>query len=555
MSNTGSSVSEVYNDRGVIGAIQSLPESASDFDGDDVAAVESMAVDLRSPIDDLSSYEQSLARIRLQEVCDVFRGSFWSGFSHRVLGLPMRCNWNPSLHPRDPQTGKFVERPWDVPESIENPGSLSEDELLANLPFDPPLPQQSDLAGDSDMLLESQQSIDFGGIAEIPVTDMSKTQQQGLSEHLSEVLMPAFRDDSVAEEMVDSLTEVTDKTPGSSMLPAELGRPNYKLKFKSGTELDTVSHEVGHSLLQGTNYSMSETAYDVGNKVSERYDGSIPNWEFDDTLRPIGNHAALGHYLLRPFGMTDPENPVPSESARQSVDTGIQTLNIYQRNPDAYNFTPKQMSDVFHPTDGSLSKGDGLLLSDGGSGTVATAMADRPTYMTTDQLPAYPIYYHETNEMGWLPVQSDGSAVGDMQVSVDSSRSIESRFKYLDGQVSDDAQKRVERLVQELNTAFTKQAMARSRSLDESSVSPPTDYTIGRNYSATSGHESMSQLHEWMQTISDSKASSIRLMLRDNPELLDAYLAVFKPSPAVLRQVGPTLRAMGYPVDMRRVRG
>jgi predicted flap endonuclease-1-like 5' DNA nuclease len=38
--------------------------------------------------------------------------------------------WNPALHPRDPETGQFVERPWDVPDEITD---LETDEIIQEL--------------------------------------------------------------------------------------------------------------------------------------------------------------------------------------------------------------------------------------------------------------------------------------------------------------------------------------------------------------------------------------------------------------------------------------
>jgi hypothetical protein len=44
----------------------------------------------------------------------------------------VRLNWNPLLHPRSPRTGKFVERPWDLPSEFSGVAEMSVSELLAS---------------------------------------------------------------------------------------------------------------------------------------------------------------------------------------------------------------------------------------------------------------------------------------------------------------------------------------------------------------------------------------------------------------------------------------
>lgn len=43
---------------------------------------------------------------------------------------PVRINFNPALHPRDPDTGKFVERPYDVPDEITD---LDTEQIIGEL--------------------------------------------------------------------------------------------------------------------------------------------------------------------------------------------------------------------------------------------------------------------------------------------------------------------------------------------------------------------------------------------------------------------------------------
>lgn len=50
--------------------------------------------------------------------------------------------WNPALHPRNPETGQFVERPWSVPESIKDLGTT---DIIGELAAaDPDLPSKVD---------------------------------------------------------------------------------------------------------------------------------------------------------------------------------------------------------------------------------------------------------------------------------------------------------------------------------------------------------------------------------------------------------------------------
>lgn len=177
--------------------------------------------------------------------------------------------WNPALHPRDPDTGQFVERPFDVPDDAPNFTNMEQEEIaqyIANnggeemkAVLDPETPVTIDGVDPEEVNVEERDIDGFRTLNKDALRshvgdkvspqdletisayeNIDRGLRQSVNTYFRDVLREEIRGEDDYEKVRDELLRVRDKVDRASM------SVGGTLKIRDENTVDTWDHEMAH---------------------------------------------------------------------------------------------------------------------------------------------------------------------------------------------------------------------------------------------------------------------------------------------------------------------
>lgn len=259
-----------------------------------------------------------------------------------IEAVQVRADWNPALHPRGPD-GKFVERPWDVPDSIlgmdtgEIVRELAENdpdfaEKVDELQIDGVLNFEDDLQDARERIEEQDADLDPGD-TDTPDVDLPESPEEA-----ADVVLEALREDEGFE-------------PRGSW---EDLRENWEQNFRGG--FDNLDPEMQQALETA---QMQNRENDTWQELVDTTDVSTAAIHFDPSgaNEEGGNirwnehaqaerKARVSMLYSQPLGTTstDPDTPQPGEGATSQ---DVASILRHEQAHDMWDETDREFRDWF----------------------------------------------------------------------------------------------------------------------------------------------------------------------------------------------------------------
>jgi len=459
--------------------------------------------------------------------------------------------WNPALHPRNPENGKFVERPFNVPDDMPDLSDSSPVEILGFI---------SDTGGDVDAVLNSDISIDgvpddintlselrgeetrrrqerTGGYNEVsdetgvelakqiptsaerqeivtedngaPITDeLAET----IHETTGEVLARA-NDESLAREYVRRTGYIGDESQRKASYngPVSLQPGMGQRMVMAGDDKETIRHEMGHGIAQSFGFNDQDTSFAWDREYWPK-EGSDPD-ELKSLLVGRDNVDAVGF-----------------DEWQDDVDGEILGPSFRGPQADLENMGPGDLlkfedsPSIF--TDSEVWEITGV--SEGASRGVDYEIRDKTGFTDTVKIRGGEAFGDDVENT--LKGFSDPERAEAGEDTEFTGRPIE-QIEQAQERVSElNAEEKVREYVSQANRAFYKMHQASDRLGQRARE----QHTIKDAYSSTNAHETISQMNEVMQTDIDHVAREAAQKLSSHhPQLLGTYMAMFDPSPTM----------------------
>lgn len=468
--------------------------------------------------------------------------------------IAIRTNdFNPALHPRDPETGKFVERPFDLPGGVEpsdfadstpaqllrfiddsggNVDPILQDDSLTidGVPFsidtkdeltefiseekrDERTPDLNDVAGKSgselaEVIPDSSQNSEL--VTEdngAPITDeLYNTAQETIGEALSKA-----RDNDVAKEYARRFGYIGDDSPENRAYNGPIEAGDMTRMVLVSDDRDTINHEMGHGVAQTFGYSQADTSY---------------AWDmeyFPDVDPDSEEFPSL--FVSKPDG-----DPPGFEEWRDEARADAAGPTFQGRIADVDELEPGDLIKTTEPLNplSDATKFEIIERDDEGLGPVEYTVRDRSGKEDSIRVRNGELFGGfaeiENTNKGFSDAETARQRGVTQFVDTPDTGAIQNARAEA---VNKDAEGKIEQLVSEANRAFFKMHVADKEVGRETA----REYTVGSEYSSTNAHEVLSKLHETMQSQNPPKTSAeARKLSRHHPRLVGTYLSLFEPS-------------------------
>jgi len=400
-------------------------------------------------------------------------------------------DWNPALHPRDPDTGQFVERSFGVPSDAPDFGDMSTEETLSYIDEN-----GGDVAG---TVFDPDSSVTVDGVP---------------------------NDATSFDDIGDGTdTPESSDTPDTPDTPNDNGGdgPSQKTTTVDGFDPEALTSGLTDYEDRRTDYGYAFTSSDIGGPVTgvaeQRAEGNLQamlnnardeevatqmanglGYVADEVDRAFAAPTFEGSGVVQQIG--DDDASVVALSQGEDVDTVNHefghvlghTFGYDGHNTDAshdMNYFP-DMDNGLERIEYSVGKAEGNMPND------LNEMMSR----VRDDVDA----------------GADGSP-GDVLEAMERVQDI------------DDPDARVEEYVKAANRAFHRQHV----SFNEGGVAEAAPFLIKDKYSTTNAHEVLSRTNEILQSGRENNPdlNGIRTLANAHPDLLGSYMALFEPSDPV----------------------
>jgi hypothetical protein len=459
-------------------------------------------------------------------------------------------DWNPALHPRDPETGQFVERPFDVPDDMPDLSDSSPAEILGFI---------SDTGGDIDPVLNSDISID------------------GVPDDVSSISELRSEETRRRQERMGGFNEVSDET--GEQLARKIPRSDERQDIVTedngapiSDELaDSVYETVGEVLSRANDQELAReyarrTGY-IGNETGGRsYNGPVNLQPGDGQALRMGSSSEatmrheMGHGIAQSYGFNDQDTSFAwDEEYWPDIDPDsdeFQSLLVGRDNVEAVGFD-EWSDDVDTEINGptfrgpqadleNLSAGDLMKfeespsiftdskvwevtgVDDDATGGVDYEVRDGTGYTDTIRIRGGEAFGDDVeNTLKDFSDPESARAGEDTEFTgkpLESISEAEARVRELG------AEEKVREYVSQANRAFYKMHKAEKELGDRAKE----QMTIKSGYSSTNAHESISEMNEIMQTEQEHLAEeAAQKLTTHHPEFVGTYKAMFDPSPTM----------------------
>jgi len=381
-------------------------------------------------------------------------------------GLAIRVNeFIPALHPRDPETGKFVERPFDIPDGVDS-------EAFAEMDTPELLQEINDAGGDVEGLLQ-RDNVTIDGV---PVNTDSLEQLGGTETPTPDTLSVNRVDSTDPEDLAEAVPTMNSY--------AEESLPEVPSNILEEDEIEDV--RAAHAEM------FSRAPQEVAETV---INGTVAVASTNDPLR--GQHGDVGHFELGEDGSL-----------------------IQVPNGDGRNITIHETAHAIHTRFGYETD----KYTTGNKHFVDYNDSEVRDYMlqTPDGTPVGASEWFEdiTEEVGdFTPGETDASSNNQDVIGTPT---------------GDTVREQMQSLVNATNRAFLKQQKA----LSEYDQDGAREMVIKTGYSMKAANETFTQLHEVMNLENSASAiGEVGKLVDHHPELLNAYLNIYDPSPTVQEEL------------------
>lgn len=511
-------------------------------------------------------------------------------------------NFNPALHPRDPETGKFVERPFNVPDDIPDFGSDSPAEILQFL---------SDEGEDIDAILDPESGVTIDGvpndatsIEEIPddpdeanpdietteiewVDDIDgrtseledalrKTVQFGEQEGVDTskpVPLPddeeqreewlervppnvanalaRSKDPEVAVQTIENFERLGNDGEGShgSNNWSSGGSDSHRMKLTATYEA-VAAHETGHAMHKtyGATGNVGTSAID--------YNGEIPDYDWDNpedtiqtyTLNDPNRSISKSDMENLAFGSNEWRGRVDSEVGEELTDRNFTTPGdnwmregLSEGSMVQFAEYPTQKFDEDGPTKWTVVERDGVDVTlEGPQGETFEAEVN-PRQFGPDTLDSADI--HETN--GFVP-----DVIGKRENTPENWGLTNPNPDEIIGELDrpDSVEGRMHEINKEANSAWYKQ----HRINNVYGEGTAEESHIKTAYSSTTAHEVLAQTHEVMSgDVSNTEAEqAAHSLVNHHPRLLERYRQQFEITGVMKEKINTELKIQGADVQV-----
>jgi len=480
----------------------------------------------------------------------LIRWAEWVAAGKPEIPKEEALDWNPALHPRNPKNGKFVERPFNVPDDSPSFGDRSAVEILGYL---------SDAGEDIDAVLNSDITIDgvpddvesvsdireeearrrqerTGGFNEvtdetgvelaeqIPTSDERQeivTEDNGapISDELAERVyqtvgnvLSRANDQELAREYARRTGYIGNETGGRSYNGPVSLQPGGGQAMRMGSNSRaTMRHEMGHGIAQSYGFNKQDTSYAWDR---EYWPGVDPDTsEFEDLLVGRDNVGAVGIDEWEDDVEAEVVGPTfrGPQADMESLSPG--DLVKFENSPSVFSD-----SKVWEITG----------VEEGRTGGVDYEIRDPTAYTESFKVRGGEAFGDDVENTLKDYSDADAAAAGDpTDFTAGGFDEVESTRE----QVAElGAEEKVRQYVSQSNRAFYKMHQANAK-LGEKARE---QMTIKSAYSSTNAHETISEMNEVMQTgqFHVAKQAAEKLSTH-HPQLLGTYMAMFDPSPTM----------------------
>lgn len=423
--------------------------------------------------------------------------------------------FNPALHPRDPDTGQFVERTFSVPSDAPNFGDMSTKETLGYI--------DENGGGISDTVLNPDSSVTVDGVPNdaTSLDDIGDEGDEG--DEGGEGNEGDEGDEGDSPESTDTPDEPDEPDASDTSDDGGDDGPSQNTSTVDGFDPEALTSGLTDYEDRRTDYGFDFINSDIGGPVTggaeeratENLQAMLDNARDEEVASKMANNIGyIADEVDRAFA-------APTfEGSGVIQDIGDDDASVVALSEEG------NVGTINHEFGHVLGHTFGFDGQD-------SEAAHKGNYFPDIDNNLDRLQYSVGRAKGNIPNDLD-EMMSRVRDDVDSGAdgSPEDVLEAMEQvQDIDDPDARVEEYVKAANRAFNRQHVA----FDKGGVVEAADFIIKDKYSTTNAHEVLSRTNEILQSGRDTNIDKlgVRVLANGHPDLLGSYMALFEPSEPV----------------------